>query len=68
MRRQYGWIIVLYFHSPVTSENAAPQVQYSAILPSQPSNNMYLDIYICISYMHHHATFVNIAVGYLTVI
>ena len=47
----------LFFHSPVTSENAGPQVQYPAILPSQLSNNICIltfiyAFHICITMLH----------------
>ena len=37
-----NWTLVLYFHSPTAHENTAAHIQYPAILPSHPSNNIYI--------------------------
>ena len=45
--------LVLYFHSPGAHKNTTAHVHYPAVLPSQPSNNIYLTSMECTPCMHH---------------
>ena len=45
--------LVLYFHSPGPHKNTTTHVHYPTVLPSQPSNNIYLTSMECNPCMHH---------------